>query len=180
MAKHKETNNERKKNLEEKAKVKKEQEARIKKRLKIERKKIDRIITFPYKFLFYLGSIVGIISFLWFFLADNHNLIFSLLKGFLIMSMIYLGGGLIFFVGVLIVARIRQREMEEKRKLEEEAQREREKAEIEGKYERELLLKQAAEKREQELKKLKEQLSAAEEQKQPANFEDIDNFNFNQ
>lgn len=180
MAKQKETDNERKKILEEKAKVKKEQDVRLKKRLKIERKKIDRIITFPYNFLFYLGSIVGIISFLWFFFVDNYNLLFSLLKGFLIMSMVYLGGGLIFFVGVLIVARFRQREMEEKRRLEEEVQREREKAEVEGKYERELLLKQATEKREQELKKLKERLSNADEQKQPADFDEIDNFHFNQ
>lgn len=180
MAIQKDTNNERKKILEEKSKVKKAQEARLKNRIKIERKKIDRIITFPYNFLFYLGSIVGIICFLWFFFAENHNFLFSLLKGFLIMSMVYLGGGLIFFIGVLIVARIRQREIEEKRRLEEEAQREREKAEIEGKFERELLLKQAAERREQELKKLKEQLSNTEEQKQPTSLEDIDNFNFNQ
>ncbi|MGQ9819126.1 MAG: hypothetical protein ACUVQ1_04290 [Candidatus Kapaibacteriales bacterium] len=180
MAKQKDSDNERKKILDEKVKVKKEQEARLKKRLKNERKKIDKIITFPYNFLFYLGTIGGTLSFLWFFFAQNHNFLFSLLKGFLIMSIVYLGGGLIFFLWVVVVARIRQREMEEKRRQEEEAQREREKAELEGKLERELLLKQAAEKREQELKKLKEQLSTTEQQKQSTNFEDIDTINFNQ
>lgn len=180
MGKHKEQDNEQKKLLKEKAKVKKEQEVRLKKRLKIERKKLDKITTFPYKFLFYLGIILGIIGFLWSFYIESSILVFSILKGFLILTVVYLGGGLIFFVWVLIIARIRQKEIEEKRRIEEEAQKEREKAELEGKLEREFLLRQAAEKREQELKKLKEQLSQTEEKTKPNNLDDLETFNFNQ
>lgn len=180
MAKNKEKNIDRKVNIEEKAKAKKEQEARIKKRLKAERKKLDKITTFPYKFLFYLGAIIGIIGFLWFFFGQNQNVSFSLLKGFSFLAIVYIGGGIVFFVWVLIIARMKQKEFERKRLIEEESQREREKAELEGKLERELLLKQATEKREQELKKLKEQLSKSEENTNTNKIDDFETLNLNQ
>lgn len=159
MAKEKEeVSKERKKALKEKEKVKKEQEARLKKRLKIERKRLDKIVSFPFKSLFFVGSVSGIIFFLYNFYSEGNTLLISLFKGFLLFVAIYFGLGLLFLLWFLFLAKIRQKEAEEKKKMEEELLREKERMALEGKLERDLLLKEAQEKREEELKKLREQL----------------------
>ncbi|MCX7908131.1 MAG: hypothetical protein N2560_01250 [Ignavibacteria bacterium] len=159
MAKEKEEiSTERKKALKEKEKVKKEQEARLRKRLKAERKKLDRIVTFPYKSLFIIGSVLGIVFLLYNYYIERNTLLGSIFKGFILFVIVYFGLGILFLIWFLILAKVRQKEAEEKRRLEEEMARERERAALEGKLERDLLLKEAQEKREAELRKLREQL----------------------
>lgn len=159
MAKVKEeVSKERKKALKEKERVKKEQEARLKKRLKIERKRLDKIVSFPFKSLFFIGSISGIVFFLYNFYSEGDTILLSLFKGFLLFIAVYFGLGLIFLLWFLVLARVRQKEAEEKKRMEEELLREKERMALEGKLERDLLLKEAQEKREEELRKLREQL----------------------
>lgn len=157
MAKAKtEVSKERQKELKEKEKVKKEQEARLKKRLKSERKKIDKIVTFPFRTLFIIGSVSGIVFTLYNYYGEANTLLNSVFKGFLLFVVVYFGLGLLLMLWFFVLAKIRQKEAEERRRMEEELTREREKAALEGKLERELLLKQAQEKREEELRKLRQ------------------------
>jgi len=149
----------RKKALKEKEKVKKEQEARLKKRLKIERKRINKIVSFPFKTLFVLGMVSGCVFFLYNFYAEAETLLISLFKGFVLFVLVYFGLGLLILIWLFVLAKVRQKEAEEKKRLEEELAKEQERENLEGRYERELLLKQAQEKREEELKKLREQLN---------------------
>ncbi|ROL56942.1 hypothetical protein D9V84_05815 [Bacteroidetes/Chlorobi group bacterium Naka2016] len=159
MAKTKvEDSKDRKKELKEREKVKKEQEARLKKRLKAEKKKIDRIVSFPFKSLFFIGSVSGIVYCIYNYFGEGNTILASLLKGFLLFVLVYFGLGLVLLLWFFVLAKIRQKEAEEKRRYEEELARERERAALEGKLERELLLKQAQEKREEELRKLRESI----------------------
>lgn len=157
MAKEKtDVTKDRKKELKEKEKVKKEQEARLKKRLKAERKKIDKIVSFPFKSLFFIGAVSGIVFCIYNYYGEANTLLNSLFKGFLLFIFVYFGLGLLLLLWFFVLAKIRQREAEARRLLEEELARERERAALEGKLERELLLKQAQEKREEELRKLRQ------------------------
>lgn len=168
----------RKKALKEKEKVKKEQEARLRKRLKAEKKKLNKIVTFPFRTFFISGAVSGLVFFLYNFYAEANTLLISLFKGFVLFVLVYFGLGLITLIWLFILAKIRQKEAEERKKLEEEITREHERESIEGKYERELLLKQAQEKREQEIKKLREQLGK-EQQTNEMNVDSADNIGLN-
>jgi amino acid permease len=161
MAKEKEEGSkDRKKALKEKEKVKKEQEARLKKRLKAERKRLDKIVSFPFRSLFIVGAVSGILYLLYNYFAEANTFLTSLFKGFILFVIIYFGIGIILLIWFFVLAKIRQKEAEERKKLEEELSRERERLALEGKLERDLLLKQAQEKREEELRKLREQIGS--------------------
>ncbi|MGB9851350.1 MAG: hypothetical protein ACPLPX_00620 [Candidatus Kapaibacteriota bacterium] len=163
MAKEKsEVSKDKKKELREKEKVKKEQEVRLKKRLKAERKKIDKIVSFPFRTLFIIGIVSGIVFCLYNFYGEANTFLNSLFKGFLLFVFVYFGIGLVLLLWFFVLAKIRQKEAEERRRVEEELAHERERAALEGKLERDLLLKQAQEKREEELRKLREKLEKEE------------------
>jgi len=168
----------RKKALKEKEKVKKEQEARLKKRLKVERKRINKIVTFPFRTLFVVGLVSGSIFFLYNFYGGSDSLLISLLKGFILFVLVYFGLGLLTLIWLLVLAKVRQKEAEEKKRLEEELAKERERESLEGKYEREFLLKQAQEKREEEIKKLRDQLNK-EQSAEGMNFTQANNVETN-
>ncbi|MCX7879467.1 MAG: hypothetical protein N2517_02280 [Ignavibacteria bacterium] len=150
----------------EKEKLKQQQEATFKKRIKKEKKRLDKLVSFPFRALFIIGSVIGIVYFLYNFYFEMNSLIVSILKGFLLFVFIYVGLGLLFFIWFLIVANARRREEIEKSK-EEDFNNEKGKPHLEGIYERELLLKQAEEKREQEVRRLREQLSQSKAQSSP-------------
>ncbi len=145
-----------------KEKERKQQEARLQKRLKKESKRIYGIVTFPFKTLFALGTVLAMISFLYFLIISNETLLVSLFKGFVIFTSVYLGLGLIFLIWFFVMAKVRQREMEERKRTEREHQREEEQAEFESKFEKDLLLREAEQRRKEELERLKERLTQSE------------------
>lgn len=164
MAKSKEdTSKDHKKELKEREKVKKEQEARLRKRLQAERKRLNKLVSFPFKSLFIVGSVSGVVYVLYNYYFEYNTLLISILKGFILFFVLYFGLGITVLIWFLILAKLRQKEAEERRKLEEEFARERERAALEGKLERDLLLKEAQEKREEEIRKLREQLESSKE-----------------
>ncbi len=147
-----------KKSLKEKEKIKKEQELRLKKRIKAEKKKLDKITSFPFKSLLIVGSVSGILFALYNFYLEGNTLLSSVFKGFFLFAIVYFGLGIIFLIWFFIIAKARQKEAEEKKQAEEELLREKERIAIEGKLEREQLLREAQEKRDAEIKKLRDQL----------------------
>ncbi len=164
MAKPKEdTSKDHKRELKERERLKKEQEARLRKRLEAERKRLNKIVSFPFKSLFLIGSVCGIVYLLYNYYFEANTLLNSLLKGFILFVVIYFGLGITVLIWFLILAKIRQKEAEERRRIEEEFARERERAALEGKLERDLLLKEAQDKREEEIRKLREQLESSKE-----------------
>ncbi|MFN3306365.1 MAG: hypothetical protein ACK42Z_04155, partial [Candidatus Kapaibacteriota bacterium] len=130
------------------------------KRLKAERKRLNKIVSFPFKSLSIIGSVCGIVYSLYNYYFEANTLLNSLLKGFILFVVIYFGLGITVLIWFLILAKVRQKEAEERRRIEEELTREREHAALEGKLERDFLLKEAQEKREEEIRKLREQLES--------------------
>ena len=112
-----------KKELAERSKAKKEREVRVKKRLALERKKLNKKVTYPSRIIMRISLLILILSFVIFYYGKSSELLPSLYSSFVIFS----GASLIisaFLIGIVIlVSEHRKSEILEKHKYEEERKR---------------------------------------------------------
>lgn len=104
----------------EAAKLRKEKEKRQKEKEKREMDKVRKVVQFPFKALFSISMIVGIITFMIMFFGNSGDFIDSVYYGFLMFSVLYVGGGLLLLVILFIKSEHKKKEIEEKKKIEEE------------------------------------------------------------
>ena len=111
----------------EQDKIQKEKEAKASKQLKVERRRIRDSVEFPFKMLFNVSALVGILAFFIKFFTQSQELINALTNGFIVFSTIYLGFGIILLIVILVMADNRKKEqLEKKRQLDEQRMQENE------------------------------------------------------
>jgi len=111
----------------EQDKLQRDKEAKAQKQLKLEKKKIRDSVEFPFKMLFNVSALVGILAFFIRYFAQSQELINALTNGFIVFSTIYLGFGIILLIVILVMADNRKKEqLEKKRQLEEQRNHENE------------------------------------------------------
>jgi Skp family chaperone for outer membrane proteins len=132
-------------------KKQKEREERKKRREKLEMKRIQTIINFPFSALLKLSIVIGLISFVYKFFGSSDNLTGSLFFAFIVCAGVYVGAGIIMAIVIFFISEVKKRELNELIKLErekklqeeqqrklEEQQRQEEEAKLEEQMNREL------------------------------------------
>jgi uncharacterized membrane protein YciS (DUF1049 family) len=134
----------------------KESDAKKKKRMKLHQSRINALVTYPYSVLLQISSVLGIMTFIYFYMWVSATLLSSLLNLFFVFATIYLGGGLLMMGYYFMKSDVKKRELEEKIQIEklkvEKEEQERQARELEEleAIEKELLTKRIAHKLEQQ------------------------------
>lgn len=148
------------KRRQEKIRKKKARDKRIKNKEEKERKRIKSIINFPYQTLFRVSALFFFMSFLLLFFWFSLNIEKAMLSSFFIFSLIYIGAGIIMMGIFFLISENKKKEIEEQKKLEEEQRKIEEDRRKEQLEELEKEMKLTEQRRDEELRKFREQKNA--------------------
>jgi Flp pilus assembly protein TadB len=104
----------------EKDKKKKDRLEKLKRREAKENKKIRKIVDFPFRVLFQLSAISGLVALLIQYFGQGRDIIKALLNAFLAFTGVYLGAGLIMLAFTFVVSEQKKKESEEQKKQQDE------------------------------------------------------------
>lgn len=126
-----------KKEIEEREKLKKIRDKEHQKKLKAEKKRIKKVVSYPSKTLFKATLIVFFVAFLFYYIGEQASLIFSVYSSFILYSAITAISTVIMVTAVVIAAERRKAQISELKRIQlekkeaEETKRQTEKQRIE-------------------------------------------------